>query len=357
ANKDSTTLAPYGSVPAFPATAPPPAPRRALREYDLPAATNRQPYDAVGDELRHPIVLVPGLSCSELEARLTDAYRPSKPRCGAMKGKAWFGLWKNCSALPAHDHVPCFMEQMSLVYDPDADDYRNIPGVETRVPGFGSTVDWCLEVLKDELERIGYRDGDTLFGAAYDLRHTPPIPGQPSRVYARYFRQLTALIEDASRKQQGRKAILLGHSFGGTVALEFARTAPAAWRDRYIKHLLLVSPLPAMGFVYPVYDFVSGSGLLYVPTTIALSLRPMWRSFQSAVASFPSPTLFGDDTPLVITERRNYTARDMADLLADVGAAGAVEPFRRRAVPRMSCFQAPMVPVTCVNGVGHDTPE
>ena len=34
-----------------------------------------------------PDVLVPGVSCSELEARLADAYRPSVPRCGAMKGK------------------------------------------------------------------------------------------------------------------------------------------------------------------------------------------------------------------------------------------------------------------------------
>ncbi|TVU21969.1 hypothetical protein EJB05_31641 [Eragrostis curvula] len=333
----------------------------ALRDY-LP---NRQwNDDAAGDELS-PIVLFPGASCSELEARLTDAYRPSTPRCGAMKGKGWFGLWQNCSDLPAHHYIPCFMEQMSLVYDPDANEFRNLPGVETRVPNFGSTVfqrnpehtDWCLENLKNELERLGYRDGDTLFGAAYDLRHAPPIPGQPSRVYSRYFQQLTALVEDASRKQQGRKAILLGHSFGGTVALEFARAAPPAWRDRYVKRLVLVAPLPVSGFTEPVEYFTSGSGLLYVPTTTALSLRPMWRSFESAIVNFPSPAVFGDDKPLVITKRRNYTARDMADLLADVGAAGAVEPFRRRAVPRMNCFEAPMVPVTCINGVGVNTTE
>ncbi|TVU21953.1 hypothetical protein EJB05_31624 [Eragrostis curvula] len=344
----------------------------ALREYYLPAASNRRAQDAVvadGDKLRHPIVLVPGVSCSELEARLTDAYRPSTPRCGAMKGKGWFGLWQNGSDLPAHDYVPCFMEQMRLVYDPDANEFRNIPGVETRVPNFGSTVfqrnpehtDWCLEDLKRELERVGYRDGETLFGAAYDLRHAPPIPGQPSRVYSRYFRQLTALVEDASTKQQGRKnVILFGHSFGGMVALEFARAAPAAWREKYIKHLVLVAPLPASGFMESLKNFVSGSDLLYVPTTTPLSLRPMWRTFESAIATFPSPSVFGDDTPLVITPRRNYTARDMADLLADVvgaGGDGVVEPFRRRELPKARYFAPPMVPVTCVNGVGSVTPE
>jgi lysophospholipase-3 len=55
-----------------------------------------------------------------------------------MKGKGWFGLWKNASDLTAHDYVDCFLEQMRLVYDPAINDYRNLPGVETRVPNFGS---------------------------------------------------------------------------------------------------------------------------------------------------------------------------------------------------------------------------
>jgi lysophospholipase-3 len=70
---------------------------------------------------------MPGLTCSELEARLTDAYRPTVPRCGAMKGKGWFGLWDNCSDLLAHHYVQCFIEQMSLVYDLATNDYRNLP--------------------------------------------------------------------------------------------------------------------------------------------------------------------------------------------------------------------------------------
>jgi len=111
-----------------------------LREY-LSPAINRAPEEdgvtsstaAPGSVVLHPIVLVPGL------VRLTDAYRPTLPHCGAMKGKGWFGLWANTSDLPAHHYVPCFMEQMSLVYDPAAGDYRNLPGVETRVRNFGSS--------------------------------------------------------------------------------------------------------------------------------------------------------------------------------------------------------------------------
>nr|BAD17414.1 hypothetical protein [Oryza sativa Japonica Group] len=49
----------------------------------------------------------------------------------------WFGLWENSSDLSAHHYNECFKEQMSLVYDPVANDYRNFPGIETRVANFG----------------------------------------------------------------------------------------------------------------------------------------------------------------------------------------------------------------------------
>nr|CAB3472244.1 unnamed protein product [Digitaria exilis] len=347
----------------------------ALREYISPVIDDhrlrldhQEDHAATGDVVLHPIVLVPGLTCSQLEVRLTDAYRPSLPRCGAMKGKGWFGLWANCSDIATHHYLPCFMEQMSLVYDPIADDYRNIAGVETRVPNFGSSkgfqknpvhTDWCFEILRKELEKVGYVDGDTMFGAPYDLRHAPPVPGQKSAVFSAYFRQLSRLIEDASTSNHGHKVILFGHSLGGMVALEFVRSTTMAWREKYIKHLLLVAPLPSEGFVASLQNFVSGSGLLYVPGvhTLALALRPMWRTFESSIANFPSPAVFGTGKPVVITGDRNYTAGEMEELIADVGYVAGVEPFRRRAVPKMNYFQAPMVPTTCINGVGNDTPE
>ena len=98
--------------------------------------------------------------------------------------------------------------------------------------------------------------------------------------------------------------------------------------------------------------------LFFVPgvDSLALTLRPMWRTFESAVGNFPSPAVFGH-RPLVITKDRNYSAHDMEDFLAATGYGAAVEPFRRRVVPKMDHFQAPMVPTTCLNGVGIETPE
>uniref|UniRef100_A0A0D9YUA7 Uncharacterized protein n=1 Tax=Oryza glumipatula TaxID=40148 RepID=A0A0D9YUA7_9ORYZ len=57
------------------------------------------PQDDAGE--LHPIFLVPGASCSNLEARLTEAYRPSTAHCGAMKGKGWVSdsFWSSSSVL------------------------------------------------------------------------------------------------------------------------------------------------------------------------------------------------------------------------------------------------------------------
>ncbi|CAN6327069.1 unnamed protein product [Urochloa humidicola] len=100
----------------------------------------------------------------------------------------------------------------------------------------------------------------------------------------------------------------------------------------------------------------SGPGVIYVPTVTPLSLRPMWRTFESAIVNFPSPAVFGCRAPLVVTRRRNYSACDMGEFLADVGLGGdALRAFRRRE-SRMD--RPPMVPTTCINGfVAGQTPE
>jgi len=87
----------------------------------------------------HPVVLLPGFTCSQFDARLTDHYEPppSSPGCGARRqGRGWFRLWENYTALQADPALlPCYQDQLRLVYDPAAGDYRNAPGVVS----FGTT--------------------------------------------------------------------------------------------------------------------------------------------------------------------------------------------------------------------------
>jgi lysophospholipase-3 len=115
-----------------------------LRDYLSPARHELGGHGQL--EARHPIIIFPGFSCSNLEARLTDDYTPSLPHCGALKGKGWFPLSTNPWDLVEHDYIPCFEEQMSLVYDPVLNNYRNRPGVETRVPNFGSAYGFSIKI-------------------------------------------------------------------------------------------------------------------------------------------------------------------------------------------------------------------
>ena len=88
----------------------------------------------------HPVVLLPAYSCSQLDARLTHEFEPSTaPSCGARMGKGWFRLWENRTALQDPALLPCYAEQLRLVYDPVAGDYRNVRGVDVRVVSFGTT--------------------------------------------------------------------------------------------------------------------------------------------------------------------------------------------------------------------------
>ncbi|KAL6012941.1 Lecithin-cholesterol acyltransferase-like 1 [Asimina triloba] len=86
----------------------------------------------------HPVILVPGNGGNQLEARLTKAYKPSSLLCWRRREEGWFRLWFDPTVVIA-PLTRCFAERMTLHYDPELDDYRNAPGVETRVPHFGST--------------------------------------------------------------------------------------------------------------------------------------------------------------------------------------------------------------------------
>lgn len=91
-----------------------------------------------GSSNLYPVVLVPGSGGNQLEARLTEAYRPSSLVCRRLDRGRWFRLWFD-PAVIVGPLTKCFAERMALLYDPVLDDYRNAPGVETRVPYFGST--------------------------------------------------------------------------------------------------------------------------------------------------------------------------------------------------------------------------
>ncbi|OEL38735.1 Lecithin-cholesterol acyltransferase-like 1 [Dichanthelium oligosanthes] len=315
----------------------------------------------------HPIVLLPGHTCSQLLARLTDEYEPAAaPSCGAQKGKGWFRLWENYTALQDPDLLPCYAEQLRVVYDPVARDYRDTKGVEVRVMSFGTTRGFgsdnpgrkndCMRRLVDALEGIGYKDGENLFGAPYDLRYAPAPPGQPALQFSYFLSSLRRLIECASERNGNKPVILVTHSHGGMNAIEFLNRNTLQWRRRYVKHFVMVG-MGGGGGVSSLRGHASAIGRRPPPPSDIL-VGNTGRSFASVFITLPSPAVFGH-APLVITRAKNYSAYDMPEFLKAVGFSDdQVARYRTRDLPvTLNLFRAPIVPMTCINAVGARTVE
>uniref|UniRef100_A0A0D9VRL0 Lecithin-cholesterol acyltransferase-like 1 n=1 Tax=Leersia perrieri TaxID=77586 RepID=A0A0D9VRL0_9ORYZ len=303
----------------------------------------------------HPIVLVPGYGSNRLDARLTPAYQPSAPRCGAREeGKEWFELWPNHAAT---SDPTCLAEQMSLVYDPVADDYRNAAGVLTRVPSFSSTrslIGWDLLVRR--LEETGhYRDGESLFAAPFDFRYTVAPRGHPSAEGARYFARLARLVERASRLNGGRAAVVVAHSQGCALTYQFLLARPLAWRRRYVKRVVFLAAALG-GFAEGMNMLATGEGS-GLPNDAPRPARMMLtRSQQSALWRLPTPMVFGD-RPVVVTKNSTYSANKIVEFLEAIGFTEGVKPYVTRVLPMWEALPPPMVPVTTMYGVGVRTPE
>ncbi|KAI4979052.1 hypothetical protein ZWY2020_015805 [Hordeum vulgare] len=203
---------------------------RLLLLFALPPSSSfgppRLPTSRVRDDL-HPVMLLPGHTCSQLEARLTEPYDSPLPLCGlppacarGTDGGSGYGRTPQL----AMQHLPsvaCFADQLRLVYDPSVGDYRNVPGVETCVLSFGSTAGF----VSKRREPLG----------------PPAAPGLRSREFSVFRRNLTALVEHASGTNGGKPVILVSHSHGGLLALEFLNRSPLAWRRRLVKHYFMAS--------------------------------------------------------------------------------------------------------------------
>lgn len=95
-----------------------------------------------------PVVIVPGTGGNHLEAKLTSDYEAPRPWCTNFKDD-YFRLWLDVKTL-LPPFISCFVDQLSLDYNAEADAYSNIKGVETRVPHFGSTL--SMEYLDPSLK-------------------------------------------------------------------------------------------------------------------------------------------------------------------------------------------------------------
>jgi len=328
---------------------------------------------AVGSNV-YPLILVPGNGGNQLEVRLDREYKPSSVWCSSWlypihkKSGGWFRLWFDAAVLLS-PFTRCFSDRMMLYYDPDLDDYQNAPGVQTRVPHFGSTksllyldprlrdaTSYMEHLVKALEKKCGYVNDQTILGAPYDFRYGLAASGHPSRVASQFLQDLKQLVEKTSSENEGKPVILLSHSLGGLFVLHFLNRTTPSWRRKYIKHFVALAA-PWGGTISQMKTFASGN-TLGVPLVNPLLVRRHQRTSESNQWLLPSTKVFHDRTkPLVVTPQVNYTAYEMDRFFADIGFSQGVVPYKTRVLPLTEELMTPGVPVTCIYGRGVDTPE
>ncbi|VAI82161.1 unnamed protein product [Triticum turgidum subsp. durum] len=212
----------------------------------------------------------------------------------------------------------------------------------------------CMEGLVEALERVGYREGENLFGAPYDFRYAPAAPGLASPAFSGFSSSLRHLMERASQRNGNKPVVLVTHSLGGLFDTVFLDQTPLRWRRRYVKHLVMLC-LGVGGSPLNMWPLAS-KALAANPTSLQAGVLTYGnRSFASMFSLLPSPRVYGR-TPLVITRDRNYSAEDMAEYLTAAGfSEDEVARYRTRALPVTLNLRAPLVPMTAMNGIGVPT--
>lgn len=126
--------------------------------------------------------LVPGDGGSQLEAKL-DKPEVVHYFCSS-KTNDYFTLWINLEEIVPYA-IDCFADNMRLVYNNITRKTSNSPGVDIRVPDFGSTqsvefldpsrysLTGYFNILVEGLLKLGYIRNETIRGAPYDFRKSP----------------------------------------------------------------------------------------------------------------------------------------------------------------------------------------
>ncbi|KAL7720036.1 Lecithin:cholesterol acyltransferase domain-containing protein [Entamoeba marina] len=236
---------------------------------------------------KSPIILIPGLMASIIESRVNvaDDYEPWPESGKCDRTKDWFRSWVNIDiAVPWKSE--CYIHYLNGVWNEETNKLETIPGIDLRVPEFGSTYA-CDQLdpvfliggftnsfhkLISRLEDDGYRDQVDLFGAAYDWRNLD--------LNETYFEATKGLIYEGFKNTQ-KKVVLISHSMGGFVTYKLLDYLGKEFCDTYIQQWISISsPFIGTGVV-PKQLSVGENLNLPIKKEYA---RDLSRSIQSVIA-------------------------------------------------------------------------
>jgi len=305
-----------------------------------------------------PVILIPGDGGNQLEAKLAKA----DDNTGCDTNKDWYRLWLDVWSLQPR-RLRCWCENIKLVYNVTSRLSSNVPGVETRVPGWGDTSgleyldpSWSAWIIGDvgkymkdlvaSLEDVGLVKGVSIRGAPYDFRFAPHSQGG-------YMSQLKVLVEDTSRRNDNKPVTIISHSMGGLFGLHFLQNQDEAWMNKYIARFIPLNT-PWIGAVLQYITYASGYNM-GISVIDPLVIREEQRSYETGVYILPNPYNWPDPNEILVkTARRTYTVRDYPDFFDDIGFPQGKDMLNN--VVNITRLEHPGVKLSCVYSLGIETP-
>ena len=301
----------------------------------------------VSSSLPPPVVMMPGILCSQLETRLENASTYGK-RC--QKNADYFTTWITPASLL---RGACFAGHMNLTRQQTpgrASQASTSPacvesptGVKTRPRAFGNTTGFdqlnpqyplgpreelflgLTNALKRSFGGKYYREGTTLRGAPYDWRK------YGDECYTNeYFKQLVTLVEETSRINDGQAVTILCHSMGCNVAHFFLATSVTPqWKKQYVVNLIALAPSFA-GAPIALHNYLFGTPYDFVPGFS--SVFRFWPSLSSLLPvelSSSKDLHIWENTTLVASPTYNYTGTKNGTVVAAILARASRNDRKR----------------------------
>jgi len=326
-----------------------------------------------------PVILVPGLGGSSLQAKLNkrdtasltapeQSTEPpsvsSDPWYCFKEWNSWFEIWLAFYELVAN---PCWLRHLRVEYDAATNTYANATGVQVAPYEFGSikAVDYIDHVddffkwtsyfapLSEALVQAGYEPGKNLFGAPYDWR----LDGATLCYNGTFCNDLQNLVEHAYNVSGGEPVQLVTHSMGGPVTLLWLNNLSPEYKAKYIANFVPIAA-PWSGTAKSLRGILSGddfgiqlAGLPLLPVKETAALA---RQASGVNWLVPDPQFWPADQPFVTTPSKNYTVHQYGELFADAHAepAGLIH---ERTTGYISNLKHPNVPVYCLYGYNQPT--
>ena len=311
-------------------------------------------------EGKYPIIFIPGLMGSQIEVRLNGREDPPNWFC-RRTNKNWSRLWMIDTMHMLPELASCWLQDMDLTWNATSKTLDpSVPGIDSRAtPGWDGAMKLddkspTLQPLADFLTTsLGYEAGRDMVAQSYDWRAGPETWMRPGNVYD----QMKALIEKTVDSRPDREPIVAWSiSLGGPFfSLFLSKHVTEAWKQEYIHAFFSVSGVMSGSVIAP-YVSLAGTRFFQAPSWLKTALDGVAQSVSSVPWVFPHADAFGD-AAIISTPERNYTAKDLGNVLDAVGNKQQGDLYRENLdLYGLRCL-LPNVTTYCVTGYGVPTPE